>query len=354
MVRNIALHYFADPYISFARAAEGYRGLLEQAGRSGLPLTISNQPDEADIIVLHCRPHLYPEMFRQHPYLSRKYVIGNCCWEADMLPDEYIKGISLMKRLWTCSAYCKRVFDRYHPSVSLMPHVTSRDVTTSDDAYRRISNLIIYNPDNTYFLCIGRLDDKRKNLSWLIKLFTNIAHAMPRARLIVKCGPNDNVRQSSAEKIIYIPYQLTDEEINALYAISSIFVSAHHSEGWGYCISDAMLFDKPIVATGYSGNLDYMDASKTMLAKYKEQPIDAEDEFDLFTKKMQWAYPDAHDFAALLQQAYLSYQRKTQHRAKHEGIRSVEPFSVQGLVCKMINEMRHVMNEKDSMDCASR
>ena len=36
------------------------------------------------------------------------------------------------------------------------------------------------------------------------------------------------------------------------------YVSLHRAEGFGYTLAEAMWIGKPVIATGYSGNVDYM------------------------------------------------------------------------------------------------
>lgn len=87
----------------------------------------------------------------------------------------------------------------------------------------------------------------------------------------------------------------TDTAINALYQLSTVYVSAHHSEGWGFPLSDAMIFKKPVIATGYSGNLEFMNLNNSLLLDFVESEIKPQDCFWLFSSGMRWAYPDVRD-----------------------------------------------------------
>ena len=40
------------------------------------------------------------------------------------------------------------------------------------------------------------------------------------------------------------------------------FVSPHRSEGFGFNLAESMYLEKPVIATGYSGNIDFMDESE--------------------------------------------------------------------------------------------
>ncbi|GGG89116.1 hypothetical protein GCM10011585_36600 [Edaphobacter dinghuensis] len=86
--------------------------------------------------------------------------------------------------------------------------------------------------------------------------------------------------------------------MNALYAISNVYVSTHHGEGWGLTLSDAMLLGIPAIATGYSGNLHYMTEDNAFLIPSEERNIETDDCFGLFSGNMKWAYPRLDDIAS--------------------------------------------------------
>lgn len=99
---------------------------------------------------------------------------------------------------------------------------------------------------------------------------------------------------------------MTESQINALYELADIYVSAHHSEGWGLTLSDAMLFRKPVIGTGYSGNLEFMNDANSFLLDYEEDYIRGEDCGWLFEPNMRWAYPCSHDLRHKLLSLYES------------------------------------------------
>ena len=46
------------------------------------------------------------------------------------------------------------------------------------------------------------------------------------------------------------------------------YVSLHRSEGYGNTLAEAMVRGRPVVATAYSGNLDFMDESTALLVPW--------------------------------------------------------------------------------------
>jgi len=69
-------------------------------------------------------------------------------------------------------------------------------------------------------------------------------------------------------KVIIIDTVLTDNEIKNLLRCCDCFVSLHRSEGFGLGMITAMYMNKPVVATGYSANLDFMNERNSCLVRY--------------------------------------------------------------------------------------
>jgi glycosyltransferase involved in cell wall biosynthesis len=130
---------------------------------------------------------------------------------------------------------------------------------------------------------------------------------MPKARLLIKAGPQDDAGARAADGIITLREHLNETQMNALYATADAYVSPHHSEGWGLTISDAMLFQKPTIATGYSGNREFMNTDNSLLLDFTVDHIEQEDCFYLFDSSMKWAYPSLKD---LQQKMLLLYQKR--------------------------------------------
>jgi glycosyltransferase involved in cell wall biosynthesis len=55
----------------------------------------------------------------------------------------------------------------------------------------------------------------------------------------------------------------------ALTVAADIVLSLHRSEGFGLVPAEAMLLGRPVVATGWSGNMQFMDADSAALVRYR-------------------------------------------------------------------------------------
>ncbi len=90
--------------------------------------------------------------------------------------------------------------------------------------------------------------------------------------------------------------------VNALIQHCDCYVSLHRSEGFGLTLGAAMAQGKPVIATGYSGNLAFMGATNSLLVPYELVPVGPG--HDPYSPGAQWADPDVDAAAAHMRRVY--------------------------------------------------
>ena len=78
------------------------------------------------------------------------------------------------------------------------------------------------------------------------------------------------------------------------------FVSLHRSEGFGRGMAEAMALGRVAIATGYSGNLDFMTPETSLLVDHQLVPVGA-DEYP-YPDGQVWADPSVEHAAGLMAQ----------------------------------------------------
>ena len=107
-----------------------------------------------------------------------------------------------------------------------------------------------------------------------------------RVFLVVKLGhtksgyPWADTSQLMAElaampNAVVIDRQLTYAETLSLNAACDVYVSLHRSEGLGLNLLEAMTLGRPVIATGWSGNMDFMTPEDSCLVGHQLVPVRA-------------------------------------------------------------------------------
>ena len=86
--------------------------------------------------------------------------------------------------------------------------------------------------------------------------------------------------------------------LNSLMSNIDCYISLHRSEGFGLPIAEAMSLGKPVIATGWSGNMEFMNNSNSFPVKYELTEIPLQD--GPYKNAGCWAEPDCDHAADLM------------------------------------------------------
>ena len=100
---------------------------------------------------------------------------------------------------------------------------------------------------------------------------------------------------SGRNDIIIVDSYLSREQLHSLLNECQTYISLHRSEGYGLTIAEAMSLGKPVIATAYSGNLDFMKSDNSILVPFKFVPVG--NQAFPYPEDSRWAQPDI-EFAA--------------------------------------------------------
>jgi glycosyltransferase involved in cell wall biosynthesis len=99
--------------------------------------------------------------------------------------------------------------------------------------------------------------------------------------------------------IRFLTGDLSSEDMLRLIASCSLVLSPHRAEGFGLSLAEALLANVPVLATGWSGNVDFLAGLPEMTIDYSLVPV--RDDYRVYRARGQhWAEPDAEDAVAKL------------------------------------------------------
>jgi glycosyltransferase involved in cell wall biosynthesis len=100
------------------------------------------------------------------------------------------------------------------------------------------------------------------------------------------------------DAVVLINRSMDDNDAKNLVRVCDCFVSLHRSEGFGRGLAEAMSLGKPVIATRYSGNLDFMDDTTAHLIAHVLVPVKP-GEYP-FAESQEWADADSGQAAACM------------------------------------------------------
>ncbi|MBC7167446.1 glycosyltransferase family 4 protein [Phenylobacterium sp.] len=152
----------------------------------------------------------------------------------------------------------------------------------------------------------------RKNPEAVLAAFEQLVARRPEAPLHAvikfKGGKADDPARKALEariaalkgRVQTITRELSDNEVKNLFRCADVFVSLHRSEGFGRGMAEAMALGVPVVATGWSGNMDFMDGATAALVDHAMVPVGAGQY--IHGEGQSWADPDVAQASRLIEQ----------------------------------------------------
>ena len=178
----------------------------------------------------------------------------------------------------------------------------------------------------------GGLGKDRKDTGMLVKVFCETFKNMKRKPgLIMKTsGAGFSVldRESLLKKIkdvkdtvrgdlpnVYLLHgDFTDEEMNELYNHPKVksHISLTHGEGFGRPLLEATISEKPVIASNWSGHVDFLKKPNAVLIGGSLQNIE-KGSFpdDFFIEGSQWFTVNYQEAAAVMKNMYKGYRKYT-------------------------------------------
>jgi glycosyltransferase involved in cell wall biosynthesis len=236
-----------------------------------------------------------------HACESGKYNIGFWHWELERFPERWMRAFDPYKEIWTSSTFCQQSIARVSPiPVVHIPHAISFEPPpTMGRAYFGLpSGRFLF---LTLFDMLSVFD--RKNPLGAAEAFIRAFGNDSSVQLIIKIN-NAKSRpdhlKTLQERIAGYPITIIDatftrNETYGLMNVCDCLISLHRSEGFGLTLAEAMFLGKPVIATAYSGNMDFTRFDNSFLVGYRLKPVGKHNE--PYDEDALWADPSVEQAA---------------------------------------------------------
>lgn len=271
-----------------------------EAGASGLDFSrgLARRAEPATWI-FHLNP---PELLAALASLGPSRVAGPrygyWAWELPRAPKAWLRQARVLDEVWAPSHYTADALAGAAAPVRVVPHpLFIEDYAKVAPAPRRAA-----------FQGVSVFDFKsslaRKNPHGAIAAWARAFGDALACELTLKTQNGALFPASLAELRAAAPanVRLIDEvwpyaEVQSLIAGADVLVSLHRAEGFGLTPAEAMALGTPVLATGWSGVLDFMDEDSALLVPSQLTPV--ADPQGVY-REQTWAEPDIGAAANLL------------------------------------------------------
>jgi glycosyltransferase involved in cell wall biosynthesis len=297
-----------------------------------------------------------------------KYNIGCTAGiESTICPPEWLEGINRMDLTLTSSEHSKKVFEEskfevrnketnaLEKNVKLEKPVEVLFEGANTDIYKVIDtpcSLDIQIKEKFAYLFVGHwmggdMGEDRKNVSLLVKAFyETFKNKTNKPALILKTsqvGSSYVDREEILKKIkqikktvnsnnlpnIYLLHgEFTDEEMNELYNHSKVkaMISLTKGEGFGRPLLEFTLTKKPLITSGWSGQIDFLNPEFTNLISGQLTQVHPSTQNQFLIPESQWFSPDHGQVGHYLKDVFENYKNYTE-KAKRQAFKSKNEFS---------------------------
>ncbi|MCZ2341098.1 MAG: glycosyltransferase family 4 protein [Bacteroidales bacterium] len=302
-----ALRDYPDTFLR-ERVRPGEYDSIEQ-----YDITILNTGIDLSIpsVYHHCGLYPRPDVYR----------IATWWWELESLPADWYDRAEGVDEIWAPTEFItqamrtafRKPVTTMPPGVALPPF-TKREKSDFGLDSQKMTYLFIFDMNSRI---------QRKNPLGVIQAFRQAFRPDEPVELVIKVSQQEQfysdhwrtLRSAVRDAGVHIiDRMLSRADLFALLDCVDCYVSLHRSEGFGLTCAEAMLLGKPVIATGYSGNLDFMNSQNSLLVSYDRQVL--QEDIPPYPRGAYWAEPHTGQAADMMRWVYTHPEAAAQMAAR--------------------------------------
>jgi hypothetical protein len=268
-----------------------------------------------------------------------RYTIGLWPWELPEWPESCRHAYALVDEIWGISSHVAQAYRSFGGEVKTMGLPV--EVSTSTSMGRKDFGL----PSSPYlfhfsFDLHSRI--QRKNPLGIIKAFQM---AFPKEShrevgLVIKVNHPETfswmwkkIRLLARfdSRIHIVERRMRRPEVLDLMRACDCYVSLHRAEGFGRGIAEAILLGKQVIATGWSGNMDFCHEPRVALVRHRMVPLKRGEYFH--GEGQEWAEPYLNHASELMREVWQNPRDISVSQP------DLSPATVGGTYAKRLNEI---------------
>ena len=279
-------------------------------------------------------------------FFENRYTIALWWWEVGDPPADWRAAYEFVDEVWVAT---QQVYETLAPSCPVP--VVKITLPVLEPEVAPVGRAQLGMPlDGFLFLYMHDYHSvaARKNPEGAIQAFRRAFEPGSGVKLLIKSinadkRPVEHERVALAAAahpdIVLVDGYLSAAEKNAMLAACDCYVSLHRSEGFGLPVAEALLLERPVIATGFGGTQEFLDERDAFLVDFELAPVG--EGASPYPADGIWAEPDlAH--ASTLMRAVVEHPEQAHERARRGRARLLELHSPTAAGASMERRLRHV------------
>jgi glycosyltransferase involved in cell wall biosynthesis len=239
-------------------------------------------------------------------FFRDRYNVGIWAWELPGFPERWRDRFAYYDEIWVGTSFVANAL----APVSPVPVVRVPPVLTPSAVGDRAGGRARLGAADDEFVFLFVFDfhshAARKNPRAVAEAFARAFTPADNVRLVLKCvngasnpaGLAELADLARGHRVEVHDGYWPAGDVRDLMAASDAYVSLHRSEGTGLTVAEALALGKPVIATGWSGNTDFMDSSNSYPVAY--ELVELRDNFGPYRAGERWAEPSVEHAAQLM------------------------------------------------------
>lgn len=338
--------------------------------------TVCNKDIDYDTVLIHTVPEYYPYWIDRERALGRR-VLGYTVWELERLPNHWPEILNRLDAVLVPCQWNLEVFKKSGVTVPIhvVPHLSQfENIDPPTDLDRqsllsRFGNIKDFE-DRFVFYNIAYWSN-RKAPYLALQAYWRAFNSNDRTLMIVKTSQRDITKYhrhwrngfrlrnpSTFESIkamarhhsnrppmmLITDESLSDQDMMVLHERGDCFTSLTRTEGWGLGAFEAARLGKPVIITGYGGQLDYLDPGLAYLVNHDMVPVHEPTWSANYRSSDLWAEPSIDHAAQQMREVFGSRQTAVDRAAQQA--RKIEfEFSTEAVLARLLRALNALRPE---------
>jgi glycosyltransferase involved in cell wall biosynthesis len=303
---------------------------------------------------------VYFQSMPAHDFQTNRYarrVIGRTMFETDRIPDGWAEKCNALDEIWVPSSFNLETFLR----AGVKEHKLLKMQEGEDTNLFHPANPPFRIPGTRGFNFLSVFQwTQRKGPDVLLKAYISEFKEDDDVALILRCygrsGPDADLLPQllhyierelhtpleRTPPILLIPGSIPNRDLPRLYTSADCFVLPTRGEGWGRPYVEALCSEMPVIATGWSGQMDFLNQANSYLIDYKMAPTPCDTDVEVFAGH-EWAEPDVDHLRSLMRHVF-THRAEAKAKARIGRKEMVEKYDRNIIMARWTKEIERLLS----------